>query len=376
MKTIIYVAPNYHINQTYATKSLLDKGWKVIFLSQRVSPKQDYSFLKPKIIGYNFISKLLSGLFFEKNSTEEWKFLTKYGIPPVKLIKLFKREKPSLIIIRGHSLYSFFAFISTMFLGINDKCVFYTQNPINDKIRLNLRYKIVDFFFPKTEITPINGDCIISYKNKNRKFYVPLVIEKQISIVKPKTGKNIKIITVAQFQERKRILELIKVFNRLLEFNKNIELNIFGNCVTKNDEVYFENISRYITENNFGDSISLNRDISHSQVMNEYKKSDIFVLPSIREPASFSILEAMASGLPIIVSTDNGLKEYVEHGSNGYIFEKDNYLKLEQFLKNLVSNSGLRYSFGKRSLELIDEKYTPDKYYDGLIKVINHIENQ
>jgi UDP-glucose:(heptosyl)LPS alpha-1,3-glucosyltransferase len=52
-----------------------------------------------------------------------------------------------------------------------------------------------------------------------------------------------------------------------------------------------------------------------------YAASDIFILPTIYDPFSNACLEALASGLPIITTRDNGFSEIIEHGIHGSIVD-------------------------------------------------------
>jgi UDP-glucose:(heptosyl)LPS alpha-1,3-glucosyltransferase len=53
-----------------------------------------------------------------------------------------------------------------------------------------------------------------------------------------------------------------------------------------------------------------------------YAAADIFILPSIYDPFSNACLEALASGLPVITTRDNGFSEIIENGVHGSIVDR------------------------------------------------------
>jgi UDP-glucose:(heptosyl)LPS alpha-1,3-glucosyltransferase len=55
-----------------------------------------------------------------------------------------------------------------------------------------------------------------------------------------------------------------------------------------------------------------------------YAAADIFILPSIYDPFSNACLEALASGLPVITTRDNGFSEIIENGVHGSIVDLPN----------------------------------------------------
>src|SRR5438094_5946607 len=57
-----------------------------------------------------------------------------------------------------------------------------------------------------------------------------------------------------------------------------------------------------------------------------YAAADIFILPSIYDPFSNACLEALASGLPVITTRDNGFSEIIEHEVHGSIVDHPNDL--------------------------------------------------
>ena len=87
-----------------------------------------------------------------------------------------------------------------------------------------------------------------------------------------------------------------------------------------------------------------------------YKKISCLVLPSYREGLSMSVMEAMASGLPVIVSNVRGCKDLVNDGGNGYICE----VKSSQSLKNSIEKmcqSDMK-KMGACGRQMIEKKYS------------------
>ena len=83
------------------------------------------------------------------------------------------------------------------------------------------------------------------------------------------------------------------------------------------------------------------------------KAMDIFVLPSLTETTSLATLEAMASGIPAITTSVGRLQEYIEHGVNGYLFQKSNEEVLAQRIETLAEDEKKRELFGKNARETI-----------------------
>ena len=67
-------------------------------------------------------------------------------------------------------------------------------------------------------------------------------------------------------------------------------------------------------------------------------QSNLFVLPSRLEGLPLSLLEAMASKLPVIASNISGSAELIEHGKNGLLFESENHLDLAEKILFLYNN--------------------------------------
>jgi glycosyltransferase involved in cell wall biosynthesis len=84
--------------------------------------------------------------------------------------------------------------------------------------------------------------------------------------------------------------------------------------------------------------IDLRPSVSAEGLLEAYKAADIFVSPSLAEGFAHVLLEAMASGLPVISTTSTAAPDLIRHGEEGYIIEPGNAADLaahiEKFLRN------------------------------------------
>ncbi len=87
--------------------------------------------------------------------------------------------------------------------------------------------------------------------------------------------------------------------------------------------------------------------------------SDIFVMPSREEGFSVALLEALASGLPVIVSDIEPFTEIITHKFNGLIAKKDDVKSFADAIKTMLELSpNERGNLITRSLELVRSKFT------------------
>ena len=78
---------------------------------------------------------------------------------------------------------------------------------------------------------------------------------------------------------------------------------------------------------------------------------DIFVLPSLSEAFSNSLLEAMACGCCVVGSRVGGTPELIGENSRGLLFEKGNSQDLATQLTRLIADESLRAEYGRRAAQ-------------------------
>ncbi len=109
--------------------------------------------------------------------------------------------------------------------------------------------------------------------------------------------------------------------------------------------------------------------VSDEGLASLYRESLVLVLPSVEETCygkrvrvsellGLVVLEAMASGTPVVCSRLGGLSEVVEHGVTGYLVEPGNVAELRERLAELLGNHGLVGRLGGNARETVLARFT------------------
>ncbi len=93
-----------------------------------------------------------------------------------------------------------------------------------------------------------------------------------------------------------------------------------------------------------------------------YASADIFVFPSTTDTFGNVILEAQASGLPVVVSDSGGPKELVEENGNGLITKSHDVEDFARAIRVLVTNSALREQMSRSARNSVTDRSWPSAF--------------
>lgn len=99
-----------------------------------------------------------------------------------------------------------------------------------------------------------------------------------------------------------------------------------------------------------------------------YNAADIFVMLSDAEAGSLACLEAMASGLPVVVSSSGGFNEAVDECS-GRMVNKDNPTEIVQAMQELAIDPALRWSLGQAGRRRVITKFSWERIGEQLYQL-------
>lgn len=100
---------------------------------------------------------------------------------------------------------------------------------------------------------------------------------------------------------------------------------------------------------------------------------DVFVLPSLNEGISNTLLEAMASGLPVIAGRVGGNPEIVREGETGALYPVEDDQALVDILRRYVAESELRRGQGKRAREVAEERHSLTSMVNAYLHVYDSV---
>ena len=107
-----------------------------------------------------------------------------------------------------------------------------------------------------------------------------------------------------------------------------------------------------------------------SQLQSIYESLHIFIFPSLCESFGFTLVEAMVTGLPVIVSDTDNNREIV--GDSGEIFSIENENQLAEKIYQFIDNNDLYLLASKNSLEQ-SRKYCWIRTANNILKIIYHL---
>ncbi|MFZ1719961.1 MAG: glycosyltransferase [Candidatus Moraniibacteriota bacterium] len=153
-----------------------------------------------------------------------------------------------------------------------------------------------------------------------------------------------RILCVSRITPRKGIRYLIEGFDLLKKRDPSkMELWIIG----EGDEL--PELRKLVSSLGLQKSVKFFGRVAHEKLSVFYGLADVFVLPSLNEGMSNTMLEALASGLPIIATVTGGTEELVTDGENGLYIEKESPTNIALKLEIILMDEGLRKKMGEAS---------------------------
>lgn len=306
---------------------------------------------KPEIV---HIHNIIGGITFSILPV-----IKRYRIPIVASIHDFRLLCPVGIFVNGKKEICEKCKVGKYYEGILNKCS--PDGYLKSSIVVSESY-LRDLFFPHSKffdaylfVSEFTKQKFLEYYPEiENKSYVLYNFTNTFSFTQ-KRGDYF--LYFGRLDREKGLLTLLKAFSQL----KNIKLIILGSGP----------FARLIDQFNSNKNIEYLGFKSGAELRELIENSQYVIIPSeCYETLSMSAVEAFSLAKPIITSGLGGLKELLDNGKNGFIFEPGNFESLKEVIINAQSITDEEYfGMSEGCFEYAKKNFDRENYYQKLISV-------
>lgn len=239
---------------------------------------------------------------------------------------------------------------------------FSIKKRVKNKLKGILFSKYIDKFVGVSKYTKYH--IISDYGSSLNKKTVVIYNGVKTSVFRKKTTDfNYKFIVASHLRPSKGIIDLLKALLILSDSSRNkISIDIYGEGPSELD------LKKFII--NYGLENIVNFMGSSSKLNVLYANYSYMIQPTYMECFSLSILESLASNLPVITTEVGGNLEVLQDGVNGFIFKAGDINKLAQILENIISGIiTIDFNVGEK----IESEFYLEKMVNEHIKLLECI---
>jgi len=182
-------------------------------------------------------------------------------------------------------------------------------------------------------------------------------------------GAPLRVVYLSNLMESKGYLDVLRAAAECRRRRIPVRVSFAGAWIDDSRAV----AQRVLAEENLRSQIEFLGVVSGEAKWNLLAQSDVFVLPTTNEGQPISIIEAMASGLPIITTRVGCIEDMVRDGINGYLVEPRNPSMLASKLESLYRQPDLRLEMGFQSRKIFEQEFTADKMIERLEAVFKDV---
>lgn len=293
-----------------------------------------------------------------------------------KFLKELKKDSPEIVLSIAFWLPSLYAMILKKFFGF--KFVILTDAIEETENRHSfLRHKIRKFLSTRTDRFISASELTTNYLKNNFSInYIDLSIQtidvtqwqndmktlsnKELIRNKLELDEDKKLLLgVGNFTDKKNWLSAIRAVEKI----KNSILILIGSGIEK------ENYLSYINDHHLESSIIIMDRKEGAELKEYFVVADMFIFPSKYDQFGFVVIEALASGLPVLCSKYSGASSLITDGYNGYIIDPKQ--DFSQDIQNTIDNLDNLKRNAYKSIDNLTLENRAKEFYTIFQKVLS-----
>lgn len=293
-----------------------------------------------------------------------------------KLAKFLKSEKVD-ILHTNSMLAHFYGAIAARVAGV--KCVWHIQDIVNPTLCFGLVEKILKLAGAKLpdKIVVVSNAVGKIFSGASRAKVAVVYNGTDIQHYKPNTlGSNkirkefgisseeIVVGIVGRVVSWKGHRDFLHAANLIHQKVPNVKFLVVGDA-TFGDQDYFEGVKKLSVDLRLGQTVFFTG--FRHDVPEVIAGLDIFVHAStLPEPFGLVIIEAMASGKPVVATSGGGVPEIVEHGKTGLLVPLGDYKALAQAIIKYIEHPDMRLKMGKAGRNRVTQMFSIQRFAENM----------
>jgi colanic acid/amylovoran biosynthesis glycosyltransferase len=189
---------------------------------------------------------------------------------------------------------------------------------------------------------------------------------------RPPGGERLRVLTIGRLVEKKGtewLLRAMHMFGRIAP-GSDAELAIVGDGPLRPE------LEALANRLGLSDRVAFRGALPHSEISEELSRADVFALPSVvavdgdMEGIPVSIMEAMASGVPVIATRHSGIPELIEDGRSGLLADERDPHGLAVRLARMAREPELRRTCASHARLAVETEFDSRKANDALLGML------
>ena len=182
---------------------------------------------------------------------------------------------------------------------------------------------------------------------------------------------NIAIAYVGVIYKGKGQDVLLEAVNKLKDEGINVVIHFYGDIV---EDAFYKTLLGYIKSNQLEQFVQFHGRIENSELRNILCEYDIYICPSEMEMSPYNLIEAKASGLPIIASRVGGIPDIISNNVDGILVEPSSSEQLSQAIRVLIKDEKMRETMGVNAYKSSKRKHSPKVISENLKLFISSLQ--
>ena len=197
-------------------------------------------------------------------------------------------------------------------------------------------------------------------------------IEEKVDRIKKRSGKLLKVLFLSNLLKSKGYMDVLKAAILLKQKGISAQFLFAGNWPNAKEQSEAIN---FIKKNNL-DNVEFLGFVKEKEKKQLLLDSDIFILPTYYyEGLPISILEAMATGLPIITTRHGGIPGIIEEGINGFFVPPGNPEMIAETIEKLYFHPYLQAKIAEENIKKALNNFKKEHYEKSLLEIFNKVLN-